>query len=225
MHDVRGRRRGSAAAIHGATASLVGPSGWRATATTAGAGLLALSWLLLDDRREVVPDWEADAFEAVNGLPDSLRWPLWAPMQLGNFWMCAAGAIGVYSATRRVRPALTTAAAVVLAWGAAKGVKNVVERGRPGDLLSGVELRESGIHGQGYVSGHAAVAFAVATVVAPLLPRVWRWAPFGLASVVALTRVYYGAHLPLDVVGGAGLGVMCGVVASVAGDATVARRR
>ena len=71
----------------------------------------ALSWLLLDDRRDVVPEWEADVFGAVNGLPDSLRWPLWVPMQLGNFWMCAAGAVGVYarppgaSALRSPRPA------------------------------------------------------------------------------------------------------------------------
>jgi len=225
MHDVRGRTRESAAAIRGATVSLVGPSGWRAAAATAGAGLLALSWLALDDRSDVVPGWEADAFEAVNGLPDSLRWPLWAPMQAGNFWMCAAGAAGVYAATRRVRPALATAAAVVLAWGAAKGVKSFVERGRPGDLLGGVEVRESGIHGQGYVSGHAAVAFAVATMVAPLVPRGWRWAPFGLATMVALTRVYYGAHLPLDVVGGAGLGIVSGVVASAAGGTIAPGRR
>jgi membrane-associated phospholipid phosphatase len=34
--------------------------------------------------------------------------------------------------------------------------------------------------------------------------------------VIALTRVYYGAHLPLDVIGGAGLGVVCGVVAYAA---------
>jgi undecaprenyl-diphosphatase len=209
----------------GAPIALGQPEGRRAAAAAAGAGLLALSWVLLEERRDVAPGWEGDVFEAVNGLPDSLRWPLWGPMQLGNFWMCAAGAVGVYAATRRVRPAVATAAAVLSAWGAAKGVKNLVERGRPEDLLSGVAVRESGIHGQGYVSGHAAVAFALATVVAPLVPRGWRWAPFAVATVVALTRVYYGAHLPLDVVGGAGLGVVCGVVASAAGEATVARRR
>jgi membrane-associated phospholipid phosphatase len=209
-----GRGRWPIRAAHDRTVGLGGP--WRrgAAGATAGAGLFELSWLLLEDPRDVVPAWEVEVFEALNGLPDSLRWPLWGPMQLGNFWMCAAGASGVYAATRRASSALATAAAVVLAWGAAKGVKRVIERGRPGDLLTGVEVREAGIHGQGYVSGHAAVAFAVATVVAPLLPRAWRWAPLGLATVVALTRVYYGAHLPLDVVGGAGLGVVCGVVAA-----------
>jgi glycosyltransferase 2 family protein len=88
-----------------------------------------------------------------------------------------------------------------------------------------VEVRESGIHGAGYVSGHTAVAFALATVVAPLVPRGWRWAPFALAAVVGLSRIYFGAHLPLDVIGGAGLGVVCGAVAWVAGGMIPTRRR
>ena len=224
MHDARGQAGGSDPNTRSSMVSQAGSPGWRVAASSAGAGLLALSWLLLDDRRDVVPDWEADVFEAINDQPDWLRWPLWFPMQFGNFWMCAAGAIGVYAATRRLRPALATAAAVALAWGGAKVVKNVVERGRPAELLGDVEVRESGIHGQGYVSGHAAVAFAVATVVATVVPRGWRWAPFAVASGVALTRVYYGAHLPLDVVGGAGLGVVSGVTASTAAGITWSRR-
>jgi glycosyltransferase 2 family protein len=223
MPDARGRTRRGNAHGDGATISLVGPSGWRAAATTAGAGVLALSWLAVG--HDVVPDWEADVFHAINGLPAWLRWPLWVPMQLGSAWMCVVGAAVVYAATRRVRPALVTAAAVVLAWAAAKGVKSVVERGRPADLLGGVDVRESGIHGAGYVSGHTAVAFAVATMLAPLVPRGWRWAPFALAAVVGVSRVYFGAHLPLDVIGGAGLGLLCGVVASAAGGMIPTRGR
>jgi hypothetical protein len=149
MPDARGRTSGGNAHGAGATISLVGPSGWRAVAATAGAGVLALSWLALGERRDVVPDWEADVFAAINGVPDWLRWPLWVPMQLGSVWMCVAGAAVVYAVTRRVRPALVTAAAVVLAWAAARGVKGFAERSRPADLLGGVEVRESGIHGAG----------------------------------------------------------------------------
>jgi membrane-associated phospholipid phosphatase len=224
MPDARRRTRRGNAHGDGATISLVGPSGWWAAAT-AGAGILALSWLALGERHEVVPDWEADVFKAINGLPDGLRWPLWVPMQLGSVWMCMVGAAVAYTVTRRVRPALVTAAAVVLAWAAAKGVKDFVERGRPADLLGGVEVRESGIHGAGYVSGHTAVAFALATTLAPLVPRGRRWAPFALAAVVGLSRIYFGAHLPLDVIGGAGLGLLCGVVASAAGGMLATRRR
>jgi undecaprenyl-diphosphatase len=192
------------------------PWGRHATEAAAGVGLLGVSWLILVDRMESVPRWEADVFTAVNDLPDGLRWPLWPVMQLGNFWMVVVSGLGVYAATRRVRPALATSTAVVVAWAAAKVVKKVANRGRPADLLEHVTIREAGLHGKGYVSGHTAIAFAMATVVAPLLPPRWRPVPFALASFVGLARLYYGAHLPLDVVGGAGLGILCGLLSSMA---------
>jgi glycosyltransferase 2 family protein len=195
-----------------------GPRQWgrHATEAAAGIGLLGLSWLILVDRTESVPRWEADVFKAFNDLPDGFRWPVWPIMQLGNFWMVVVSGLGVYAATRRVRPALAASTAVVAAWAAAKVVKKAAQRGRPADLLEHVNLREAGLHGKGYVSGHTAIAFAVATVVAPLLPPRWRPLPFVLASFVGLIRLYYGAHLPLGVVGGAGLGILCGLLSSIA---------
>ena len=191
------------------------PWGRHAVEAATGAGLVGVSLLLLSDRADTVPAWEVSAFEAVNGLPDSLRWPLWPLMQLGNFWMVALAGLGVYAATRRRRPALAASTAALLAWATAKLVKDAVQRGRPGDLLERVEVREAGLHGRGYVSGHTAIAFAVATVVTPLLPGRWRLVPFALASLVGLARIFYGAHLPLDVVGGAGIGILCGLAASL----------
>jgi membrane-associated phospholipid phosphatase len=192
------------------------PWGRHATEAAAGVGLLGVSWLLLADRADTVPGWEADVFDAVNGLPGALRWPVWPVMQLGNFWMCIVGGAGAYALTRRVRPAVAAASAVVLGWVAAKVLKDTIQRGRPGELLDHVNLRESDLDGQGYVSGHTTIAFALATVLTPLLPGRWRWVPFAIASGVGFARVYYGAHLPLDVLGGAGLGILCGLVVSVA---------
>jgi undecaprenyl-diphosphatase len=195
-----------------------GPRPWgrHATEAAAGIGLLGLSWLILVDRTASVPGWEADLFRAFNDLPDGFRWPVWPIMQLGNLWMVAASGLALYAATRRVRPALAASTAVLAAWAAAKVVKKAAHRGRPADLLEHVTIREAGLHGKGYVSGHTAVAFAVATVVAPLLPTRWRPLPFALATFVGATRIYYGAHLPLDVVGGAGLGILCGLLSSLA---------
>ncbi|HLM63411.1 MAG TPA: phosphatase PAP2 family protein [Acidimicrobiales bacterium] len=196
---------------------LVGARPWgrHHTEAAAGVGLLGVSWLLAA-RTDTVADWEVRVFDIVNGLPGAWRWPVWPVMQLGNFWMVVAGGIGVYAFTRRARPALAASSAVLLGWVVAKVVKHAVQRGRPEDLLEQVQLREAGVHGRGYVSGHTTTAFALATVVTPLLPGRWRVAPYALASAVGLARIYYGAHLPLDVVGGAGLGILCGLVASIA---------
>lgn len=183
-----------------------------------GVVLVVVSRLLVADA--AVPAWEADLFGAVNGLPGALRWVVWPVMQLGGVWMYAVGGAGVYALTRRVRPALAAAVAVVAGWLAANLVKELVERGRPEQVLDGVHVRDGTADGPGYVSGHTTVAFALATVVTAVLPGRWRWVPLPVAAAVGIGRVYSGVHLPLDVVGGAGLGTLCGLAALIALGAT-----
>ena len=90
---------------------------------------------------------------------------------------------------------------VLGALGVANRLKFVVDRPRP-DAVRVRELQEN----PGFPSSHAAVAFALATLVAVLLPRRWRWVPPVLACVVAATRMHVGVHYPLDLVGGALVG-------------------
>ena len=87
-------------------------------------------------------------------------------------------------------------------------MKSVVGRERPAGLPVGAVLHEGAVGGVGFISGHAAVAAALATAAAPYLGRRGRRTVWALAWAVALARVYVGAHLPLDIVGGvaAGLG-------------------
>jgi len=59
----------------------------------------------------------------------------------------------------------------------------------------------------GYPSGHAAVAAALTVIVAAYLSRRWAIVAICLAIIVPLCRTYIGAHLPLDLIGGAALGV------------------
>jgi membrane-associated phospholipid phosphatase len=195
-----------------------GRRGWRRPAAQAalGATLLAVSWLLLGEPVDRVPAWESGAFGVLNRLPGTLGWALWPIMQLGSVVMYAVGGTLVYLVTRRVRPAMAAALAVLAGWAASRAVKATAGRERPGALLDRVDLRGSDIDGNGFVSGHTTVAFALATVLTAVLPGRWRWAPFPLAAIVGVARIFYGVHLPLDVTGGAGLGVLCGLVASAA---------
>jgi undecaprenyl-diphosphatase len=62
-------------------------------------------------------------------------------------------------------------------------------------------------HTGAFPSGHSASAFACATVIAWASPRLAVPA-FVLAGLVAWSRVYVGVHWPLDVLGGAALGVL-----------------
>jgi membrane-associated phospholipid phosphatase len=73
--------------------------------------------------------------------------------------------------------------------------------------LDHVRLRGARADDDGFPSGHAAVSAALAVAIATGLPAPWGEVAIGLAAATSLGRVYVGAHLPLDVIGGAGLGV------------------
>jgi glycosyltransferase 2 family protein len=166
--------------------------------------LLVLSALPIE--RGSVPQWEKDVFEAFNHLPDWLNPPLQVVMQLGNLLMVPVVAGVAYLVWRRWRVAIDIAVSGVAAWLLARIVKNAVGRGRPGDLLQEVILRDPAQHGLGFVSGHMAVAAAVATVLAAYLGARGTLIAVVAAALVGISRIYVGAHLPLDVVGGAMMG-------------------
>jgi undecaprenyl-diphosphatase len=149
--------------------------------------------------------FERDLFRLVNHLPSTLEVPLITVMQAGAIGAvpaCAAAAL----VARRPRLARDLAVAGTTAWLLAKAVKAIVNRARPDALLPGVILRHAGDTGLGFPSGHAAVAAALATAAGPFLPRRARHATWLVVALVSVTRVYVGAHLPIDVIGGVALG-------------------
>ena len=172
-----------------------------------GAALLLLSAVPVHP--DSISALETDAFRLVNDLPSVPFGVVWVPMQLGNFLVVPAAVLAAL-AFRRFRLAIGLALAGVGVYALAKVVKHFVLRGRPDTLLDDVIIRGAAPHGLGFVSGHIGVVTALALVAFPWLPRWGRWAVVAAAVLVFLTRMYVGAHLPLDMIGGAGLGVAVG---------------
>jgi undecaprenyl-diphosphatase len=164
--------------------------------------------------RRGVRGGETRVFRSINGLPDRAFRPIWVPMQYGTF---ATVPILAAAAVARRRPGIGLAlgASGTAAWYLAKMVKPLVGRGRPVSQLPGVHLRGNEEGDLGFPSGHAAVCTALTVVLSPGLPPAGRGALVGLCATVSLARLYVGAHLPLDVVGGSALGLVVGSVVTL----------
>jgi membrane-associated phospholipid phosphatase len=180
-----------------------------------GSAVLVLASLPVDPHH--VSDAEAGIFHVLNSttvLPFAVVWPL---MQLGNVLVVPVSA-ALAAAFRRWRLAGELLLAGAGTYLLAKVVKGIVPRGRPDGLLTDVVIRGAEAHGRGFISGHAATLTALAAVAWPWLGPRGRIAVIVLVAVVCLARVYVGAHLPLDVVGGVGLGLaVAGLVRLVLG--------
>jgi len=167
------------------------------------AGLLATAGAV---RRDRVGPREAKAFLAVNGLPDALYPAAWVVMQAGAFGAVPAASASAWLAGDRVLASRLLAGGTA-AWALSKVVKRAVRRPRPTALVPGTRGRGPDATGLGYLSGHAAVAIALGAAAVPCLGPRGRGVALSVIPMVGLTRVYVGAHLPLDVAGGAALGL------------------
>jgi undecaprenyl-diphosphatase len=169
-----------------------------------GASVLVGSALLAE---RGVYGWEVAIFQAVNGLPGSLRPLLWVLNQYGTAITIPVATI-IALAFRRWVLAAALAISGVTVYVLAKVIKGYVDRGRPSALIESVVEREPfSPESLGYPSGHAAVAWAITIIVLAFMGRPWRRVAIVLAIVVPVVRMYVAAHLPLDLIGGAALGV------------------
>jgi membrane-associated phospholipid phosphatase len=179
-----------------------------------GVGMATLLATAGAVHRDRVGAWEVTTFRAVNGLSGALYPPAWVVMQMGAF-----GAVPAAAATAWRAGDGELAARLLLggtgAWAAAKLVKQVVRRPRPVALLTGSRCRGREATGLGYLSGHAAVAVALGAAALPRLGPAARVLTLTAMPLVGLTRLYVGAHLPLDIAGGAALGLAADAAASL----------
>ena len=174
-------------------------------------GLAVLVACGLVARTGTVGPAERAVFHAVNDLPGWLYQPLWVFQQCGNLAVAFALVLLTAALVRRWRVVGAAVVMVAAKLSLERVVKMFVERRRPGSSIGDVVLRgDVSVHGFSFVSGHAAITTAAATMLMAVLPRRWRPIPWVVVVLNGVARVYVGAHNPLDIVGGAALGLVIG---------------
>lgn len=120
------------------------------------------------------------------------------------------GAVYVWLRNRSMIPIAVAVASAGLAWILAHAAKAAVSRARPYEVIPNAILRQDPAHGTSFPSAHTCVAVAVVVVLIPFISRRAAMAAMGYAVLLGWSRVYLGVHYPLDVLAGAGLGLVAG---------------
>ncbi len=170
-----------------------------------GTGLLAAQQTPYAAERRV-GQWTYDLPE---GLSDAFN----AIQLSGTRLAIVLVAVGLVIAGR-YRAAGAAVLAGVAAWLLASGLKEWLDRPRPTLATLGRVPRETP-DTFAWPSSHAAIAFALAVVGLATLARgrVGRGVIVAAAVLTAVARVFFGAHWALDVLGGAALGTLVGLIA------------
>jgi membrane-associated phospholipid phosphatase len=174
-------------------------------------GLLAGAGLLVALDEDIQSFWQDNI--AGGGAGDFVG----AFEPLGRTWYAVAGGAGVYVAAeaaeqlggwnlRREKAAgLLTIESVLISQAITSGIKELSGRSRP-NATDDAFLFEGPGNGNSFPSGHATVAFAVATTISNVYGEDYAWVPwiaYPVATATALARVEDNKHWASDVfVGG-----------------------
>ena len=183
----------------------------------AAGGAAILGGSIAGARYPEIHPAEQRAFRFVNGWPDWLYLPLWLPMQLGNLLVGRAVGLAIAWALDASEVAVAVVLAMLLKLVAERVVRRELApylevRQRPATSEPGARLRGADVphRGMSFPSGHVILVAAVSTVLTGHLDAGVALIPFALAALVAVGRVFVGAHNPLDVTAGMGAGLLVG---------------
>jgi undecaprenyl-diphosphatase len=152
--------------------------------------------ILVRVRKLEVP-WLTKVMRALTNIGNASTW-----------WTLGLGLMACGGTARR--PAMLLGAAALVGAGASQIIKRTALRPRPNPQVLGLAALTEHPDRFSFPSGHATAAFAVAVS----LTGEGAWlgpASMALATGIGVSRVYLGAHYPLDVAAGAVLGSVTGL--------------
>jgi membrane-associated phospholipid phosphatase len=150
----------------------------------------------------------AAVFAAVN--------PLLRPVPLLLVALVLAGWVLVTAAERwqRLEALRTLVVACLLGELLAQVLKHLASQHRPLTVIPGLDTHgyPTSPRGNAYPSAHTAVVVAAVSALWPWMRWPQRIAGLVFAALTACNRIYIGAHWPIDVLGGAAIGLLCGTI-------------
>jgi undecaprenyl-diphosphatase len=194
------------------------PSRSLALATASLLVVVATYWLALQPGADAA---QTDLVRWLNDPPPpfgtvlSVTNSLFRPVPLAVLVAAIAGWVMI-TAVGTTRWELLRAALVALAVSelVTQVLKRVADQPRPTATIPGLDVHgyPKDPYGNAYPSAHTAVAVGLVAALWPWLTRPQRAVGVVVALLVALNRLYIGAHWPVDVVGGAAVGLLAGAV-------------
>jgi membrane-associated phospholipid phosphatase len=180
-----------------------------------GAGLAVILLCAVIARNGTTGPLEQRVFHWINGSPALLFTPMRVAQLLGILAVGPIVAV-VAAVLQRWRLVLAAVIVTVAKLAAERIVWHFVQRERPGTTIADAIVRGSTPKsGVSFVSGHVVLVTGLAWAITPYLHGSWKLAPWAVVVLVAFARMYLCAHAPLDVLGGIGLGLVVGAIASL----------
>lgn len=124
---------------------------------------------------------------------------------LGLVWIALAALVAFL--LRRPSVFVLTVGAVACADLLASALKALVDVDRPPLRYASPDPLVRVPTDHSFPSGHSATSFAAALVLARAVPQ-RAWLFYLLAAAIGFSRIYVGVHYPIDVLGGAVLGLL-----------------
>ena len=138
---------------------------------------------------------------------------MWLATQIGSM-IAGLGAAAFLFWYGRRRLAVEIVLGTLTLWLFVETVKALTDRARPFLALEGTRIVGRRETGRSFPSGHTSQIFFMATLLSHSLKLdiPWMVAVYAVAVLVGFTRVYVGAHYQRDVIGGALLGTVWGLL-------------